>query len=301
MEKLLKWAILNSATAGEDTTKPSAPQRTLKDLDPGIIDVILGKDDAAVMREIMEKLEDPDVDVEQKEVLFEDLEMLVGHIDNAQNLVPLKMWPRVLAFLDAPEPEVRLGGAWIAGTSVQNNPKAKLAFIQEDGLPRVLDRLQQDEDADVRAKALYCLSSLLQNAPPVVELFATKGGYDALLCVLQQDTVGLQRKTLFLLHQLAIQCPEEHLPEVRRRPFISEIVRLVDSKQDDEDLVEKALRALAEIHVPQPATTAADTADSQLTDALAKLRNIYPSLRSRYESEGALSADEWDRVAMLTV
>lgn len=32
MDKLLKWAVLNSATASEDTTKPSEPQRTLKDL-----------------------------------------------------------------------------------------------------------------------------------------------------------------------------------------------------------------------------------------------------------------------------
>jgi hypothetical protein len=42
-------------------------------------------------------------------------------------MTPLKMWPRLLAFFDAPEEELRVGALWIAGTSVQNNPKAKVA------------------------------------------------------------------------------------------------------------------------------------------------------------------------------
>jgi hypothetical protein len=40
------------------------------------------------------------------------------------------MWPRILAFLESPEPEMRLGGIWIAGTSVQNNPKSKVAVSE---------------------------------------------------------------------------------------------------------------------------------------------------------------------------
>jgi vesicle coat complex subunit len=37
---------------------------------------------------------------------------------------------------------------------------------------KVLKCLQHDEDAQVRSKALYCISSLLQNAPPIIEFFA---------------------------------------------------------------------------------------------------------------------------------
>lgn len=42
-------------------------------------------------------------------------------------MVPLKLWSRVLAFLSDEAPEMRTGGIWIAGTCVQNNPKAKVA------------------------------------------------------------------------------------------------------------------------------------------------------------------------------
>ncbi|KAI9593177.1 nucleotide exchange factor Fes1-domain-containing protein [Syncephalis fuscata] len=187
MEKLLQWAIINSATEKEDTTKPSTPRRTLTDLDPAIIDAILGKDDATVMREMMDQLEDDKVPIDEKEVLIENFEMLVGHIDNAQNLAPLKMWPRILALTNSSEDVLRSGALWIAGTSVQNNPKAKVVFIKENGLNCALERLQKDEAASVRAKSLYCLSSLLQNAPPTIELFAAKDGYKALLHILQND------------------------------------------------------------------------------------------------------------------
>ncbi|KAI8053254.1 armadillo-type protein [Syncephalis plumigaleata] len=242
MDKLLKWAVINSSTEKEDPTKPSAPRRTLTDLDPGIIDAILGKDDATLMREIMDQLEDNQVSLDNKEVLMENFEMLVGHVDNALNMEPLQMWPRLLALIQSDEAVLRSGALWIAGTCVQNNPKAKVVFIKENGLQYALDRLEKDTTTSVRAKALYCLSSLLQNAPPTIELFVAKDGYTVMLNLLQSDKYAtLHARTLFLFHQLALQCPEEHIPQMHQMPFADTIASLVASQPDNEDIVEKVM------------------------------------------------------------
>jgi hypothetical protein len=52
MESLLRWGIENStpSTDANNTNPPPAPRQ---DLDPGIIDMILGKSDAELMKEDM--------------------------------------------------------------------------------------------------------------------------------------------------------------------------------------------------------------------------------------------------------
>lgn len=52
---------------------------------------------------------------------------LIEMIDNANNMVVLKMWEPLLALLASPEPEIVANAAWIMGTAVQNNLKAQAA------------------------------------------------------------------------------------------------------------------------------------------------------------------------------
>jgi hypothetical protein len=112
---------------------------------------------------------------------------------------------------------------------------------------------------------------------------------------------ALQRKTLFLLYQLAIQCPKEHLPEVLSRPFTQEIVGLLEKNQDDEDFVEKALYVLLQLHAPTSEDAIAVVKQHKLNEAdkaaLAKVVALYPSLHARYAAQGNLTADEWQRIA----
>ena len=49
MQSLLRWGIENSGQEG-----PAGPPVQRKDLDPGIIDMILGKPEAQLMKEDME-------------------------------------------------------------------------------------------------------------------------------------------------------------------------------------------------------------------------------------------------------
>ena len=78
MDSLLRWSIEHSAPRGTD-----APPPTRKDLDPGIIDYLLGKPDAVLMKEALEIALDENRDEGARIQALDDFEMLVEHIDNA--------------------------------------------------------------------------------------------------------------------------------------------------------------------------------------------------------------------------
>lgn len=81
MDSLLRWSIENSVPTAQGTT---ITPRT--DLDPGIIDHILGKPDAVLMKEALEVAVDENRDEDDRLQALEDLEMLVGNIDNANGM-----------------------------------------------------------------------------------------------------------------------------------------------------------------------------------------------------------------------
>jgi len=67
-------------------------------------------------------------DQEQKDIAWDNLELLVESLDNANDLEPLKLWPRILAFIsmtheNATTNDRRLA-AWVIGTAIQNNDKS---------------------------------------------------------------------------------------------------------------------------------------------------------------------------------
>ena len=78
MDSLLRWSIENSTPRSAD-----APPPTRKDLDPGIIDYLLGKPDAVLMKEALEIALDENRDEDTRIQALDDLEMLVENIDNA--------------------------------------------------------------------------------------------------------------------------------------------------------------------------------------------------------------------------
>ena len=73
MESLLRWGIQNSQTAdGEPSTAPE-PR---KDLDPAIIDQILGKPDSELMKEALTKALDTNLDEDERVTALDDMEMV---------------------------------------------------------------------------------------------------------------------------------------------------------------------------------------------------------------------------------
>jgi Nucleotide exchange factor Fes1 len=78
MQSLLRWSIENSTTSttgsGDVAAPPQATRRT--DLDPGIIDAILGRPDSELMKEALAKAQDASLDEDARLTALDDLEMV---------------------------------------------------------------------------------------------------------------------------------------------------------------------------------------------------------------------------------
>jgi hypothetical protein len=83
MQSLLRWGIENSTnddnegSASGTGTGTGAPPRRTTDLDPGIIDAILGKPDSQLMKEALAKAQDPSLDEDARLAALDDLEMVI--------------------------------------------------------------------------------------------------------------------------------------------------------------------------------------------------------------------------------
>ncbi|KAJ3079142.1 hsp70 nucleotide exchange factor fes1, partial [Quaeritorhiza haematococci] len=126
---LLHWATaITAATKKEDTTTDNSEAlKNREKIDPKWLDVILGKDDAVRMRECVDVIKNSEKTEEDKVVAFDELEMLVESLDNANDLRPLNLWTPIIDVLKSDElsPRLRMHAAWVLGTAVQNNAKAQ--------------------------------------------------------------------------------------------------------------------------------------------------------------------------------
>ncbi|CAK5280260.1 unnamed protein product [Mycena citricolor] len=206
MESLLRWGIENSAQNASPSDPPPAPRQ---DLDPGVIDMILGKSDAELMKEDLSVALDESKSEDERINALDHLEMLIEQIDNANNLEKLKMWTPLHNLLSkAPTSDILMQTLWVIGTALQNNPAAQDAYLSYDPLP-VLTRFLKpspSSTADVRSKAVYALSGLLKHNAPAVRAMSQSDvqGWEKLREALQDPNLGVRRKALFLLSALLV-------------------------------------------------------------------------------------------------
>lgn len=203
MESLLKWSIENTPEDAERTV-PSAER--IKALDPEIIDMILGKSDAVVMKEKLAFAVDESREEDERVEALDDFEMLVEQIDNANNLENMKMWEPLIELMHSSETGVQRHAIWILGTAVQNNSKAQADFLRRDPIPYLLSLLTSGKaSGSTRSKVLYCLSGTLKHNAGAVERFDKAGGWETLKRALQDPDISVRRKTAFLLNTLLLQ------------------------------------------------------------------------------------------------
>ncbi|KAF9439225.1 hsp70 nucleotide exchange factor fes1 [Entomortierella beljakovae] len=243
LNELLKWSILNQATENEDASPAGASVKPLEKMDPGLIDAILGKGDSQLMLEALTVIKNPQATSDEKDLAWEDFEMLIQQIDNASNLENMKMWPPILEELKNSNPKFREQAAWVCGTATQNNPKAQAAFLKENGLPGIISLLS-DSETYVRSKAIYALSGAIKHFEPALLEFKNVDGYKTLVTLLNtEDDIPLLRKTVFLLNTLLVQdhTSSKQLAELQ---LIHALDTVLKKHMEDEDLVEKSLVTL---------------------------------------------------------
>ncbi|KAF7369801.1 Fes1 domain-containing protein [Mycena venus] len=206
MESLLRWGIENSTSETDGSNPPPAPRQ---DLDPGIIDMILGKSDAELMKEDMAVAKDDSRSEAARVEALDHLEMLIEQIDNANNLEKLQMWSPLHSLItSAPTASIKMQALWVIGTALQNNPAAQDAYASHDPLPVLTSFLEPSPSStsQIRSKAIYALSGLLKhNASAVTALSRPDvDGWEKLRESLQDPDLGVRRKALFLLSALLI-------------------------------------------------------------------------------------------------
>ncbi|KAG9066329.1 hsp70 nucleotide exchange factor fes1 [Linnemannia hyalina] len=187
LNELLKWSIINQATEKEDASPRSSTIKPMEKMDPGLIEAILGKSESQMMLEALQVIKNPHSTDDEKDLAWEDFEMLIQQIDNACNVENMKMWPPILEELKSTNPKYREQAAWVCGTATQNNPKAQAAFLKEGGIQPVIGLLA-DPEPYVRAKAIYALSGAIKHFEPALEEFKAVGGYKTLVDILKTDS-----------------------------------------------------------------------------------------------------------------
>lgn len=170
LNNLLKWGIENFSAAASDPTTAPAPVRTL---DAEVINSLMGgPSDADLMRLSMAAIlsDDPEIDLENRLIAFDNFEQLIENLDNANNLEPLGLWTPLLSCLSHASPEIRTMAAWCAGTAVQNNEKSQERLLAMNGIPPLARiAVNAEEGEKVRRKAIYALSSACRNYQPAMD------------------------------------------------------------------------------------------------------------------------------------
>ncbi|KAF7795103.1 hypothetical protein EIP86_006248 [Pleurotus ostreatoroseus] len=215
MQSLLRWSIENSESGA-----PPPPNDQSK-LDPGIIDAILGKPDAESMKEALAIAVDEKRDEEDRLQALDDFEMLIESIDNANDLVKLKMWEPIHNLLTSPSSSeaIKAQTLWVIGTAVQNNPTAQREYLMFSPMETLLSFLAPGIGSPkTRSKAIYALSGLMKHYAPAVRQMQEAGGWKMLRSALRDPDIAVRRKTAFLLNALLIPTTPVASSEARPQP-----------------------------------------------------------------------------------
>lgn len=135
LNNLLRWGIENSE-ASQNGDAPAPPKTHI---DPSALQALLGAappSDAEMMKRCMQIITEPDASLDDKIAAFEDFEMLIQSLDNANNMESLKLWGKLLEQLEHDEAELRKYAAWCAGTAVENNAKAQERVSLSSSCPK---------------------------------------------------------------------------------------------------------------------------------------------------------------------
>ncbi|GAA5881054.1 hypothetical protein JCM8547_001584 [Rhodosporidiobolus lusitaniae] len=275
-QSLLRWGIENAAPGSIKQVAADVAAGKRPDLDTNILRAMMGTTDADRIRECVNVIEglwvdrdgtgvvknNEDITAEDRYRAWDDLEMLIEDLDNANDLQNMGLWPRIVKHLTDSDEEVVKRACWVCGTAVQNNPKSQKAFLDLDPLPTVASLLTSTSaSAATRAKAMYCLSSTLKHWEAAVQRFSELDGWTHLTQLLQDPSLTLRTKTAFLLSQLVSQSasPATLVSSLRSASTLSTLIDSLhpstalptgssgEVEEIDPDYRDKGLRFLANI------------------------------------------------------
>lgn len=236
MDKLLNWSLAQQDP--ETAKKAGAP-------DPELLAKLFGAaDDPTLMKEALSVIVHPDADRDTKLTAFDNFEMLIENLDNANNIENMKMWDTIIDQLEHDDEEFRQMTCSIIGTAVQNNDKAQADFTgHEQGVKRLI---KLASETPTRQKALYALSNLIRNHPASYEQFDQNNGWELLGPVLADDSINqkVKLRSLSLLSSiLTTGKKEDTWKHIKDFGIVIKVLGLI-KKSYNVSLVDKALNIL---------------------------------------------------------
>ncbi|CCC71787.1 hypothetical protein NCAS_0I01190 [Naumovozyma castellii] len=251
MEKLLHWSIANAQGDKEAIAKAGQPDpRLLQQLFGGAGSS--GPDDPTLMKEQMEVIMNPDVELDIKLVAIDNFEMLIENLDNANNIENLKLWDPILKILEFEEDELVSQALSIIGTSVQNNTNSQDKFLKhENGLNKVIQLANdKSQSFEVRTKALYALSNLVRNHEHMATKFRELNGLDIIPPILNDPKAKTKLKmraiALLTAFLTSTEISESLISDMRKDGTIEATIDCLNS-ETDLNLIDRVLNLLAQL------------------------------------------------------
>ncbi len=193
---------------GDATIRPTVQRMTPeRRAELEVLSKQLMPDVVGLMREALASALDESLPVEEREAALLDLEDHASDIDNAHDLMTIGGFPSIVQLLASDVPPLQAAAAWVLGSAVQNQRELQLHVLGiPAALPSLLALARSHASAEVRAKALYALSTLLSNCAEAQAAFGAAGGAEALVSVLtgarRANEPRIVRKALALVTDL---------------------------------------------------------------------------------------------------
>ncbi|KAF5392920.1 hypothetical protein D9757_001064 [Collybiopsis confluens] len=256
MQSLLRWGIENSTPQNGTNPNPPAPR---SDLNPEIIDMLLGKSDAELMKEAINIALDESRSEDDRVDALDNLEM---------TWKKLRIWEPLHGLASSGPDAVATHAIWVIGTALQNNPAAQDAYLKLNPLPTLTSLLAPKAGSTssaaqrIRSKVIYALSGLLKHNAPALAQMDIDGadGWNRLCRALQDPDITVRRKTAFLLNSLLM--PNESTASQSSATSRSDNFHTPDSQQQERESPIHANSHAAHLTLPNRASTSALTLEA---------------------------------------
>lgn len=242
MDKLLQWSIAQQSGDQEAIEKIGKP-------DPKMLEQLFGgPDEPALMKQAIMVIDNDEATLENKEIAFDNFEMLIENMDNANNIENIKLWPSVINKMSAETPaSLRVYAASCAGIAVQNNPKSQEAFLKYDGLAQLIKICnEEDVTTELRLKALFAISSLIRNFEEGYTKFDELDGWSVVKLDGSQDHKVKLRILSLVSAILSTPLDKNKEEHVHKEKLVANIITLL-RKDGHVGCIDKALNIISQL------------------------------------------------------
>lgn len=140
--------------------------------------------------------------------------------------------------------EVRALACDFVGTLAQNNEYCQESLLRMEIMKPLLEKLCNDDDKNVKIKALYAISCLIREYPKGLEMFLTYNGVQALVNTIKIPNEKIKLKCCFLISAV---CKNQQIKsELTKKMIIPELIQIY-REQFELNIYDHILAAITEL------------------------------------------------------